>query len=175
MHSRQHRFDEAIREIFSLVETQVRKQPPRFTTTRSPGRFMLTLHIIAQFEYLGEIRKFVGDIAHAGGFSSRDIYNIQLAADEAASNIIEHAYEGVKNGVLEISCGVKDRAITIIMVDNGKPFDPSTIPPPDLKADLSERKIGGLGMFLMRKLMDEVHYESRRDKSNVLTMIKRRE
>ena len=134
----------------------------------------MTLHIIAKSEYLGEIRKFVGDIAHAGAFSSKDIFDIQLAADEAASNIIEHAYEGVKNGVLEISCGVKDGAITIIMVDRGKSFDPSAIPPPDFKADLSERKIGGLGIFLMRKLMDEVHYEFRRDKSNVLTMIKRR-
>ena len=135
---------------------------------------MMSLHVIAKFEYLGEIRKFVGEVARAGGFSAQDIYDIQLTADEAASNIIEHAYEGVKNGVLEISGGVQDGAIIIMMVDHGKSFDPSTIPPPDLKADLSERKIGGLGIFLMRKLMDEVHYESRRDKSNVLKMIKRR-
>jgi anti-sigma regulatory factor (Ser/Thr protein kinase) len=69
---------------------------------------------------------------------------------------------------------VKEGAITIVMVDYGKSFDSSAIPLPDLTAYLSERKIGGLGIFLMRKLMDEVHYESRRDKSNVLTMIKRR-
>ena len=133
-----------------------------------------SVQFIAKFEYLDEISEFVGEVARAGGFGSRDIYNIQLAADEAVSNIIEHAYEGVKNGVLEISCGVKDGAITIVMVDYGKSFDSSAIPLPDFKADLSERKIGGLGIFLMRKLMDEVHYESRRDKSNVLTMIKRR-
>ena len=135
---------------------------------------MMSLHVIAKFEYLGEIKEFVGEIARAGGFGSKDVYDIQLAVDEAASNIIEHAYEGVKNGVLEISCSVKDGAITIVMVDYGESFDSSAIPPPDLKADLSERKIGGLGIFLMRKLMDEVHYESRRDMSNVLTMIKRR-
>ena len=135
---------------------------------------MQSVQFIAKFEYLDEIRDFVGDIARAGGFDTKDVYNVQLAADEAASNIIEHAYEGVKNGVLEISCGVKDGAITIVMVDYGESFDPSAIPLPDLKADLSERKIGGLGIFLMRKLMDEVHYESRRDRSNVLTMIKRR-
>jgi len=135
---------------------------------------MMRLHVIAKFEYLDEMREFVGDIARAGGFGSNDVHNIQLAADEAASNIIEHAYEGVKNGVLEISCGVKEGAMTIVMVDYGESFDASVIPVPNLKADLSERKIGGVGMFLMRKLMDEVHYESRRDKSNVLTMIKRR-
>ena len=65
-------------------------------------------------------------------------------------------------------------AIKVILIDYGLPFDPSTIPMPDLKADLSSRKIGGLGIFLMRKLMDEVSYEPRPDKSNVLTMIKRK-
>jgi serine/threonine-protein kinase RsbW len=124
---------------------------------------MQSVQFIAKFEQLDEIREFVGEIARAGGFGSKDIYDILLAA-----------YEGVKNGVLEISCGAKDGAITIIMVDYGESFDSSAIPLPDLKADLSERKIGGLGIFLMRKLMDEVHYKSRRDKSNVLTMIKRK-
>jgi anti-sigma regulatory factor (Ser/Thr protein kinase) len=97
-----------------------------------------------------------------------------LATDEAASNIIEHAYEGVKDGVLDLSCGMEADAIKITLIDYGYPFDPSTIPMPDLKADLSNRKIGGLGIYLMRKLMDEVHYEPRPDKSNVLTMIKRK-
>ena len=135
---------------------------------------MQSVQIIAKFEYLDEISEFVGEIARAGGFGSKDIYNIQLAADEAASNIIEHAYEGLKNGVLEVSCGVKDGAMSIVMVDYGESFDASVIPVPNLSADLSERKIGGLGIFLMRKLMDEVHYESRKDKGNVLTMIKKK-
>ena len=134
---------------------------------------MQSVQFSAKFEFLDEIREFVGDIARAGGFGAKDIYNIQLAADEAASNIIEHAYEGVNTGVLEISCGMRDGAITIIMVDHGESFDPSAIPLPDLKADLSERKIGGLGIFLMRKLMDEVHYEVQ-NSGNVLTMIKRK-
>jgi len=135
---------------------------------------MQSVQFTAKFEYLDEIREFVGDIARAGGFGDKDIYNIQLAADEAASNIIEHAYEGVSNGLLELSCGVKGNTITIVLVDHGESFDPSEIPMPDLKADLSDRKIGGLGIFLMRKLMDEVHYETKPNKSNVLTMTKRK-
>jgi anti-sigma regulatory factor (Ser/Thr protein kinase) len=128
----------------------------------------------AKFEYLDEIREYVGDIARKGGFSNKDVYNIQLATDEAASNIIEHAYEGVSNGVLDLSCGMEKDVIKIILIDYGAPYDPSIVPMPDIKADLSERKIGGLGIFLMRKLMDEVHYEPRNDKSNVLTMTKRK-
>lgn len=135
---------------------------------------MQTVQFAAKFEFLDEIREYVGNIARENGFGDKDIYNIQLATDEAASNIIEHAYENISDGMLELSCGVQSDTIKIILTDHGEPFDPSEIPLPDLKADLSDRKIGGLGIFLMRKLMDEVHYEPKADKSNVLTMTKRK-
>ena len=136
---------------------------------------MKSIQYAAKFEYLDEIRDFVADIARRAGFNDRDVYNIQLATDEAASNIIEHAYEGISNGVLELSCGMMDDSIKIVLTDHGEPYDPESIPMPDLKADLSERKIGGLGIFLMRKLMDTVHYESRPEiNRNTLTMTKRR-
>jgi len=134
---------------------------------------MHTVQFAAKFEFLDEIRDFVGRVARESGFGDRDVYNIQLATDEAASNIIEHAYDGVADGVLEISCGVKGSDMTIVLIDHGESFDPSEVPAPDLQADLSERKIGGLGIFLMRKLMDEVHYEARQ-KNNTLTLIKRK-
>ena len=132
------------------------------------------MQFAAKFEYLDEIREFVGEIARKGGFSDKDVYNIQLATDEAASNIIEHAYENMPDGILELSCGVNQNVITIVLVDHGESFDPSEVPLPDLKADLSNRKIGGLGIFLMRKLMDEVTYEPRPNRINVLTMTKRK-
>lgn len=136
---------------------------------------MKSTQYAAKFEYLDEIRDFVAEIARRAGFNDRDVYNIQLATDEAASNIIEHAYEGVGDGVLELSCGMDGDSIKIVLTDHGEPYDPESIPMPDLKADLSERKIGGLGIFLMRKLMDTVHYESHSEiNSNTLTMTKRR-
>jgi anti-sigma regulatory factor (Ser/Thr protein kinase) len=135
---------------------------------------MKTVQFAAKFEYLDEIREFVGEIARTGGFTDKDVYNIQLATDEAASNIIEHAYEKMPDGVLELSCGVRDDLITIVLIDHGESFDPSEIPLPDLKADLSARKIGGLGIFLMRKLMDDVHYEVKAGQGNILTMTKRK-
>lgn len=136
---------------------------------------MQTAQFAAKFEFLDEIREFVGEIARKGGFSDKEVYNIQLATDEAASNIIEHAYEGVSDGLVEISCGMQSNSIRIILVDHGESFDPADVPDPDLKADLSERKIGGLGIFLMRKLMDEVHYDAEpRKNRNTLTMTKRK-
>ncbi len=127
----------------------------------------------ANFDNLDEIREFVGEVARQGGFSNKEIYSIQLAADEASSNIIEHAYAGLGDGKIEIDCSISDTELKIVMRDHGKSFDPSSVPEPNVKADLSERKIGGLGMYLMRKLMDEVSYVSSADAGNVLTMIKR--
>jgi serine/threonine-protein kinase RsbW len=127
----------------------------------------------ARFEYLDEIRELVAGVARQGGFSDKEIYSLQLAADEAASNIIEHAYDGVTDASLDVSCGMLGDTLTIVMRDQGHTFDSSKVKQPDLKADLSERQIGGLGVYLMRKLMDEVHYETKGN-DNVLTMIKRR-
>jgi len=127
----------------------------------------------ANFDNLDEIRDIVGEAARQVGFSDKEIYAIQLAADEASSNIIEHAYAGITGGKLEIDLSTTDKTLKIVMRDQGKPFDPSSVPEPNVKADLSERKIGGLGMYLMRKLMDEVSYESSAERGNILTMIKR--
>ena len=129
----------------------------------------------ANFQNLDEIREFVGEAARQVGFSDKEIYSIQLAADEASSNIIEHAYSSIEDGKLEIECIIGNGELKIVMHDWGKPFDPSSIPEPNIKADLSERKIGGLGMYLMRKLMDEVTYSSSPETGNTLIMIKHME
>jgi len=134
---------------------------------------MSKLTFDANFDLLDDIRDFVGDMARKVGFSDREVYSIQLAADEASSNIIEHAYAGVQDGKLEVECNIFDGGMKIVMRDRGKPFNPSSVPEPNLNADLAERKIGGLGMYLMRKLMDEVTYVSSADGGNTLTMIKR--
>jgi serine/threonine-protein kinase RsbW len=128
----------------------------------------------ARFEFLDDIRELVADVARENDFDEREIYSLQLAADEAASNIIEHAYEGVSDATFEVTCNMRGNAFTITMRDNGKAFDISRVKDPDIKADLSERQIGGLGVYLMRKLMDEVHYESNSRTGNLLTMIKRK-
>lgn len=71
-------------------------------------------------------------------------------------------------------CSLSDDALTIIMRDTGKYFDPSRVKAPNLKAGLAQREVGGLGLYLMRKLMDEVRYQPGARGGNVLTMVKRR-
>jgi serine/threonine-protein kinase RsbW len=135
---------------------------------------MATRTFPASFQFLDEIRDFIAEVARKGGFSEKEIYSLQLAADEAASNIVEHAYAGTQGGEIRITCDTRGREIIITMHDDGTPFDPSNVKAPNLKADLSERQIGGLGIYLMRKLMDEVRYESKAGAGNLLTMRKRR-
>ena len=135
---------------------------------------MKTVQFAAKFEYLDEIREFVAQIAREGGFNDREIYSLQLAADEAASNIIEHACEDLPDADFDVTCDIRGDVLTITMRDTGRPFNPSNVRQPNLKADLSERQIGGLGLYLMRKLMDDVHYISNPHTGNLLTMTKRR-
>ncbi len=125
----------------------------------------------ARFEFLDEIREFVGKRARASGFSDKDIYSIQLAADEAASNVIEHAYAGMQNGTIQLSCDFNEKILTITLLDHGKQFDPAQVKDPDLNANLSDRQIGGLGIYLMRKMMDDVQYQSSKS-GNLLIMRK---
>ncbi len=135
---------------------------------------MPRLKFPARFEYLDEIRNHVGDQARAAGMSDKEVYAVQLAADEAASNIIEHAYAGQPDASFEMTCEFQQDRLVITFYDHGISFDISKVSKPDVKADLSERKIGGLGIFLMHKLMDEVHYETR-GSENILTLAKRKD
>src|SRR5690242_10335301 len=100
---------------------------------------MSVLKFPANFQHLDEIREYVGEKARLAGFSEKDVYSIQLAADEAASNVIEHAYEGVADAFFELTCDFDRSRLTITLLDHGKQFDPSKVALPDIKADLSDR------------------------------------
>lgn len=126
------------------------------------------------YKNLDSIRDFVGEAAEQAGFSSKDVYSIQLAADEACSNVIEHAYAGAQAGELEIACDVGNGQICIVIHDHGKEFDISNVRQPNLSRHLDEREVGGLGVYLIHKLMDEVHFSSSKKTGNTLTMIKRK-
>lgn len=112
-------------------------------------------------------------IAQTGGFERFAVYSIEMAVDEACSNIIEHAYGGEGKGNIGCTCSVNEQSITITLTDRGKSFDPSTIPQPNLSDELDERQAHGLGLYFMRQWMDEVHF-IHNGSENVLTMVKRK-
>jgi len=95
------------------------------------------------------------------------------ALEEAATNVVMYAYDAPRTGTVDIEVLVLEDKVKTVLSDNGRAFDPTSAPEPDITAPGEDRPIGGLGIFLVRKLMDEVRYE-RRDGRNILTMIKLR-
>ena len=99
------------------------------------------------------------------------VYEVQMAVDEACTNIIKHAYAGV-GGTVNITCKVQDNNFVVTIRDRGKPFNPYAVPIPNLVAGLHKRRVGGLGIYLMRTLMDDVSYKFDKKKGNKLVMRK---
>jgi serine/threonine-protein kinase RsbW len=130
------------------------------------------LEVTSKIDNLPVIMDFVNEKLMKFRADSATISRVQLAVDEASTNIIKYAY-GEKEGLLKLIVELNDDELIITLINWGKPFDPSSIPPPDLNVTLEDRKIGGLGMYLIRKLMDEVSYSFDTVKGNRLILKKR--
>ncbi|MCW4000759.1 MAG: ATP-binding protein [Candidatus Bathyarchaeota archaeon] len=132
-------------------------------------KFELTVE--GKMENLARIGEFIEETMHYYSIDNpRDVHAVQLSVDEACTNIIEHAYSSME-GKIVVGCMLTDSKFIVEISDWGGPFDPTTLPEPDVESGLSERKAGGLGIFFMKKFMDEVSY-LRRDDKNLLTIAK---
>jgi len=140
---------------------------------KDPNFIMRTAIFQANFKNLDSIREYVARAAKDAGFDDAGVYAIQLAADEASSNIIEHAYKKEDDGEIECTCSLDGDNLVLVFRDHGLSYEPDSVPEPKLTGKLNKRKIGGLGLYLIRHLMDEVHYESFDEAGNVLTLKKR--
>ena len=121
---------------------------------------------------LSMIRDFVYTAASDIGIRTEIIDNIILAVDEACTNIIKHAYKSIKVGEIIVRLEYSDKKFTVIIKDYGAPFRPETIPDPDLQTYYRQHRVGGLGMYLMKSLMDEVKYISIPGKYNQVRLSK---
>lgn len=124
-----------------------------------------------RFESLEKISHFVKKAAEDAGLDEQQTYSVELAVDEAASNIIEHAYQGEDIGQIHCICIVSPTGLTIVLKDQGRPFNPDAVPEVNTNQTLDERKPGGAGVFLIRKVMDQVKYEFTSE-GNILTLVK---
>ena len=102
-------------------------------------------------------------------FSKKDIIMINTALEEVFVNVAKYAYDG--NGTVEITLSKSKEHVTFVFKDNGKPFNPLEREDPNINAGSDEREIGGLGIFMVKKIMDKVEYEYR-NHQNVLTLVK---
>ncbi len=130
------------------------------------------LTVKSRTENLSAIRNFVSSGALELGISLKVVENIILAVDEACTNIIKHAYQYFPEGEIIVRLKFSREKFTVIIIDHGVPFQPETIPDPDLQTYYRQHRVGGLGMFLMKSLMDEVKYVSVPGKYNQVLLSK---
>ncbi len=136
---------------------------------------MKKITIAGRYENLVKLADFVRQIAQEAGLDNFAVYSVETAVEEACTNIIEHAYGGEGKGKIECTCMVAENGLTIQLKDKGQPFNPDKIYDPDTKASLYKRESHGLGLFIMRKWMDDVRFEFNPESGNTLTMVKYKE
>jgi anti-sigma regulatory factor (Ser/Thr protein kinase) len=118
--------------------------------------------------------EWILDFVRENDFPSERVQEIELAAEEALVNIIRHAYAENGPGEVEIRCRAEEDRVEIEFVDEGVPFDPTSKAKPQLDLPVEERPVGGLGIFLIRKLIDEIRYR-REGGRNVFTWVVNRQ
>ena len=134
------------------------------------------LTVRGRYSNVHTICEFVVDGARVAGLDDGDVFHVELACDEACTNIIEHAYGGEDKGDIEVHWWVNGDYFSVGLYDNGRSFNPDNIHPPIFDQfsaeEPDELEIGGLGLHFMRTLMDEVRYSSDPAKGNSLIMTK---
>ena len=134
----------------------------------------IEMTIPADVRYLELAAGCIRKMAALAGFRDEEIANIELAVDEGCTNVVMHAFEKDNAQSYRVICFFDTQTFTVELLDHGKSFHADTVPEPDVHAGIEERKTGGLGIYLIRKIMDDVRYSRTPDGLNRLVMIKNR-
>ena len=141
------------------------------TAPRGPAP--LILQVPSRTEFLAVVRDVTRSWAMIAGFDRTDADKIALAVDEAATNVIEHAYGGATDQVVELRYEDRGDDLRVDVVDQGRAVDPKAVPRVDLDRYVSEGRKGGLGVHLMGKIMDSVTFR-RSGRRNVCCLVRRK-
>ena len=129
----------------------------------------------AELTSLPEFRKFINLVcSQQSAIAGPVTYDLQLAVDEACTNIITHGYQGTNPGSIILSLAFTNDSIEVSITDFGHAFEPSQTPAPNLEAGLEDRPTGGFGLFFIYQTMDEINYTTNLY-GNRLTFIKKLE
>jgi anti-sigma regulatory factor (Ser/Thr protein kinase) len=136
-------------------------------------KIMENLTVAGTLDSLDAIAKYVMAVAAATGLDKKTSYNLRLAVDEIATNIIIHGYEEAgREGVLDLQAVVDEQSLTISIEDTGVPYDPAQRPnPDDLALPLEQRKMGGLGVYLAIHGVDKFIYERVGDQNHNIFIV----
>ena len=135
-------------------------------------RWKAKITVPADIRFLGIVASFVSQMAKLSGMVQEEIFQVELAVDEACTNVIVHGYEEDGLQSFSVTCNFDEEAFLAEVEDHGKCFDFDAVPEPDIDAPIEERKVGGLGIYLIRQTMDQVTYQKGKDGFNRLSMKK---
>ena len=133
---------------------------------------MASTHRITRAAYpesLNEFREFIKEhCAEIPGMTDEILYDIQLAVDEAATNIISHGYAGLEPGSIILDLDLAPDKLTVSLTDFGHSFEPDSAPLPDVNAPIEERELGGFGLFFIQQSMDSMEYQVTEDGNTMI-------
>lgn len=129
--------------------------------------------IPARYDRIKQACTFVVDAAQVAGLDESAVFHCQIAVDEACTNIIEHGYAGEDRGQIEVICRVESGKLEIELLDQAPSFDVTQVPDPELSKSIEDTSVGGLGIYFIKRMMDEVGYDHHNG-TNCLTMVKRK-
>ena len=121
---------------------------------------------------LSKLVAFIDEVGEAFALTPDVVFNLNLVLEEAVVNVINYAYPKEEHEFIYLSASMHEGSIVLVLTDTGKAFDPTAAPEADITLSADERQIGGLGIFLIRQIMNEVKYE-RIDGKNILTLEKK--
>ena len=130
-----------------------------------------TVRITNQRDQIDTVRKFFDDYSKDNKLTEKTVHDIQMALDELLTNIVNYGYEDTDEHQIDIHFGVNDDAVKVEIVDDSKPYNILEKDNPDISLSMEDKPIGGLGIFLIKKLMSKVDYYTEEGK-NHLVMIK---
>ena len=122
-----------------------------------------------EIEEISKLALFIEELGDELGLSPELVFNLNLVLEEAVSNVILYAYPKEEHEIITLTSKMTGNQLIFILTDAGKEFDPTQIPDADITLSAEERSIGGLGIFLIRQIMNTVEYQ-RIDGKNVLTL-----
>ncbi|KAA3617333.1 MAG: ATP-binding protein [Calditrichaeota bacterium] len=135
-------------------------------------KYRYKIRFPSRTDNLEVVRDFVHRLALKAGFVEEGADQISLAVDEACTNVIKHAHNYNSRRMIDLSVNYDEQKFEIVITDKGKGFDPKTLQKPDLSKYIHEAKMGGLGIHLMKTLMDEVNYSFNPGIKNQVSLIK---
>ena len=127
-----------------------------------------TVRITNQRDQIDNVRKFFDDYSKENKLTEKTVHDIQMALDELLTNIVNYGYEDSDEHQIDVHFGINNNAVNVEIVDDSKPYNILEQENPDISLSVEDKPIGGLGIFLIKKLMSNVDYYTEEGKNHLV-------